>query len=81
MKTTKAEMDVLRGHEANAKVYENTLNEIMRTIRALEPLLRGNDPVKAAWAKGWVSCAVEMAEAIKQKKGPVRSLSDEVFPF
>ena len=81
MKILKSELEALRRHEANAVVYEKTLNEIMKTIRTVEPLIRGDDPVKAAWAQGWLACAVAMAQAIKKKEAPVRALSDEVFPF
>jgi hypothetical protein len=82
MKTTKSEMDALRRHEANAKVYEHTMLEIVKTMRSLEVELHGEDKEKAAWAEGWIACAVTMAKALKETKpSAVRSLRDDGFPF
>jgi hypothetical protein len=82
MKILKSELEYLRRHEANAIAYEQTVKEIIKTIRSVEGDIHGDDPEKAAWAEGWVACAVAMAQGLKQAKtGPVRALSDEVFPF
>lgn len=82
MKILKSELESLRRHEANAIAYESAVAEILKTVRSVEADVHGDDPEKAAWAEGWIACAVTMAQAIKEaKKGPVRALSQEVFPF
>lgn len=79
MRITKSEIDSLKRHEANAVAYEAALREIVKTMRALEPELNGPDPVKAAWAEGWIACGVVLAKALKGE--PVKPLYDDGFPF
>ena len=69
---SRSELEDLRRHEVNATAYEETMREVLKTIRAVEGDIHGGDPVKAAWAEGWVACAVTLAQAIKKANAGTR---------
>jgi hypothetical protein len=48
------------------------MREVLKTIRAVEGDIHGGDPVRAAWAEGWVACAVTLAQAIKKANAGTR---------
>ena len=69
---SRSELEDLRRHEVNATAYEETMREVLKTIRAVEGDIHGGDPVRAAWAEGWVACAVTLAQAIKKANAGTR---------